>query len=91
MVVWAARSTGTEPRLGVVTSKRTLHTAVARNRARRLMREAFRQNRQTLRQGVDLVLIARARIAQAGGEEVAADFLAVCRRARLGQKEMASC
>lgn len=91
VVVWAARSTGTEPRLGVVTSKRTLHTAVARNRARRLMREAFRQNRQTLRQGVDLVLIARARIAQAGGEEVAADFLAVCRRARLGQKEMASC
>ncbi len=91
VVVWAERGTGTEPRLGVVTSKRTLHTAVARNRARRLMREAFRQNRQALHDGCDLVLIARARITQAGGREVAADFLAVCRRAGLVRQEAAPC
>jgi len=91
VVVWAGRGQGPEPRLGVVTSKRTLRTAVARNRARRLMREAFRLNRQAVRDGFDLVLIARARIAQAGGREVAADFLAVCRRAGLVRQEAAPC
>ncbi len=91
VVVWAGRSKEPEPRLGVVASKRTLRTAAARNRARRLMREAFRLNRQAVRGGFDLVLIARARIAQAGEREVAADFLAVCRRAGLVRQEAVPC
>ena len=83
LVVWAHRTESAACRLGVVTSKRTLRTAVARNRARRLMREAFRLNRGALNEGVDIVLIARARIANANAPEVAADFLQACRRARL--------
>ncbi len=91
VVVWARRAEGVARRVGVVTSKRALHTAVARNRARRLMREAFRLNRQELREGVDLVLVARSRIAQAGGQAVADDFLAVCRKAGIRRKGPEPC
>ncbi|NLL84826.1 MAG: ribonuclease P protein component [Lentisphaerae bacterium] len=87
LVVWAKRRGGEGCSLGVVTSKRTLRTAVARNRARRLLREAFRLNRGALGKGIDLVLIARSRIAEVGRQEVAADFLAVCRRARICRRE----
>ncbi len=94
IVIWSKPAEGTERRacrVGVVTSKRALHTAVERNRARRLMREAFRLNRHVLRDGVDLILIARARIVDAGGRAVAEDFLAVCRRVGLCRKESGPC
>lgn len=91
VVIWVRRGQGTGWRVGVVTSKRALHTAVARNRARRLMRETFRLNRQELRQGVDLVLVARSRIAQVGLQEVAEDFLAVCRKASLLKRDAEPC
>jgi ribonuclease P protein component len=91
IVIWSKPAEGTARRVGVVTSKRALHTAVERNRARRLMREAFRLNQHTLRDGVDLILIARARIVDAGGRAVAEDFLAVCRRVGLCRKESGPC
>ena len=91
VVAWVRRGQGTGWRVGVVTSKRALHTAVARNRARRLMREVFRLNRQELRQGIDLVLVARSRIAQVGLVEVTEDFLTVCRKANLRRKDSESC
>jgi ribonuclease P protein component len=50
--------TGRAPRLGITTSKR-LGPAVARNRARRVVREAFRRRRLELPQGVDLVVIPK--------------------------------
>ena len=91
IVIWSKTTEGAARRVGVVTSKRALHTAVERNRARRLMREAFRLNQHTLRDGVDLILIARARIVDAGGRAVAEDFLAVCRRVGLCRKEPGPC
>lgn len=39
---WALRGDGFVPMAGVVVSKKTFHDAVDRNRAKRLMREAFR-------------------------------------------------
>lgn len=91
IVIWSKSTEGAACRVGVVTSKRALHTAVERNRARRLMREAFRLNRHALRGGLDLVLIARARIVEADGRAVAGDFLAVCRRVGLCRKEPEPC
>ena len=49
-------------RYGFVTSKR-LGTAVARNRIRRLLREAVREVHAHLRQGYDIAFVARPRIA----------------------------
>lgn len=47
--------------IGVVTGKR-LGNAVVRNRARRLMREAYRRNKSRLNKNIELVLVARRAI-----------------------------
>jgi ribonuclease P protein component len=54
----------TRPRLGVVAG-RSVGRAVARNRAKRLLREAARAYQARLRPGWDVVLIARAPLARA--------------------------
>ena len=70
-------------RLGVVTGKK-VGNAVARNRARRLMRESFRLHQHELAGPVDLVLVARPSIAGKKLAEVERDFLRVLREARIG-------
>ena len=72
-----------EARLGVVTGKK-VGNAVARNRARRLMRESFRLHQHELGVPVDLVLVARPSIAGKKLAEVERDFLRVLRQARIG-------
>jgi len=62
MVVWVAEARTDALRLGVVASKRTFRRAVDRNRAKRLLREAFRLNRSRVEGKGDLVIIARRRI-----------------------------
>lgn len=79
---WRPLPPGATTRLGVVTSKK-IGGAVVRNRARRLMREAFRVHQRELAQPVDLVLVARQSIAGRGLAEVERDFLTTLRRAGL--------
>jgi ribonuclease P protein component len=77
---WAGRDGGT--RLGVVVSKR-VGNSVARSRARRLLREAFRTHQLELAQPVDLVLVARPSIGGKAFSEVEQDFLTVLNKAGL--------
>jgi len=77
-----ARPEGSSSRLGVVTSKK-IGDAVARSRARRLLRESFRLHQHDLAGAVDLVLVARPSIAGRRFAEVERDFLRVMRKARL--------
>jgi ribonuclease P protein component len=79
---WHPLPDGTSPKLGVVTSKR-IGNAVARSRARRLLRESFRLHQNEFKQPVELVLVARASIAGRGFAGVEKDFLAALRRAGL--------
>src|SRR5262245_37306577 len=79
---WVALPAGSVSRLGVITSRR-IGEAVARNRARRLLREAFRLNQQHLGRPVDLVLVARPAIVGKSFAAVAGDYLAALRRAKL--------
>ena len=81
-VMWILRSPeGGVGRVGTVASKRTFHDAVQRNRARRLLREAYRTARARLKSGVQLVLVGRRRILEASSREVAEAFERTCRKA----------
>ena len=79
---WNKLPDGTRPKLGVVTSKK-IGGAVARSRARRLIRETFRRHQHEFAQPVELVLVARNSIAGKDFAGVEKDFLAALRRARL--------
>ena len=56
-------------RLGVIASRR-VGGAVARNRAKRLLREAFRRNHSNFSPGLDLVAVANGPIVKARLEDV---------------------
>ena len=79
---WNRLPDGGTPRLGVVTSKK-IGGAVARSRARRLLRETFRRHQHEFAQPVELVLVARNSIAGKNFAGVERDFLAALRRAGL--------
>lgn len=63
IVNWRRRKDPGPSRLGLVVSRR-VGGAVVRSRARRWMREAFRQQQVALRESVDVVLVARPSMAQ---------------------------
>ena len=79
---WNRLPDGGTPRLGVVTSKK-IGGAVARSRARRLLRETFRRHQHEFAQPVELVLVARNSIAGKEFAGVERDFLAALNRAGL--------
>jgi ribonuclease P protein component len=66
--------------IGVITG-RAIGGAVERNRARRLMREAFRLNRQKLKDNFQMIVVARTAIRGAGFTEVQAELLRLLRAA----------
>lgn len=74
------RPEGGGHRLGVVTSRK-IGNAVARSRARRLLRETFRLHQHDLKQPMDVVLVARPSIVRKKFAEVESDFLRVLRQA----------
>src|SRR6266478_3597297 len=77
---WQGLPPSGHSRLGVITPS-SIGGAVARNRARRLLREAFRLHQHDLAGTIDLVLVARKSIAQKGFAEVEKDFLTTLRKA----------
>lgn len=68
-------------RLGVTVSTK-LGKAVVRNRARRRLRELFRLAQPRMRQGYDVILVARSRCASAPHRKLSAAFDRAC--AQLG-------
>lgn len=79
---WQALPTGSQSRVGVVTSRK-VGGAVERSRARRLLRESFRLHQWELIPSVDLVLVARPSIAGKSFNEVEREFLLAVRKAGL--------
>lgn len=64
-------------RLGVTVSAKLGH-AVVRNRVRRRLREIFRLNQPKLKQGYDMILVARGRSVGAQYRDMDRAFLSVC-------------
>ena len=69
-------------RLGVTVSAKLGH-AVVRNRIRRRIREIFRLNQPKLKQGYDMIVVARGRSVRASYQEMDRAFLSVCRKLEL--------
>ena len=79
---WVSLPPSAPSRVGVVTGRR-IGESVARSRARRLLREAFRLHQLELAKPVDVVLVARASIAGKRYAEVESDFLRALKKAGL--------
>lgn len=70
-----------EGKVGTVAAKKTFHDSVDRNRARRLLREAYRKSREHLQQGAQIILLGRRKILDMGAPDVAAEFRKACIKA----------
>ena len=86
MVLYCRKNRCGHNRLGITTSVKLGH-AVVRNRARRRLREVYRLNAGRLRQGWDIVLVARGRTATAPWKDLNDTFLRLSRKLDLLETE----
>lgn len=82
VINWLVRPEASRSRVGVVTP-RAAGSAVQRSRLRRRLRELFRRYQHELAGPVDVVLVARAALAQRSWAEMEHDFLEAARQGSL--------
>ncbi len=85
LVVYARPNRSGRNRLGVTVSTK-LGKAVVRNRVRRRLREIFRLSQPELRQGYDVVLVARSRAVNAPYQELTRAYRKCCEKAEIWDK-----
>ena len=69
VVTYALKNHSNEKRFGITTSKK-IGNAVQRNRARRVIKEAYRRTSGNLKSGFDVVFVARGRATKIKMDEV---------------------
>ena len=82
VVVYCRKNRLERNRTGYTVSKK-LGKAVVRNRVRRRLREIIRLNSAQLRQGYDLVIVARQRAVNVSYQKLEADVLKCCEQLQL--------
>lgn len=88
MVVYCRRNNLGVNRLGYTVSTKLGH-AVVRNRVRRRLREIYRLNARHMKQGWDLVVVARSRCVGAQYARMNSAFLEACGKLGLLKEEKA--
>ncbi len=81
MVLWLRRGEGANLRLGVITSKKVHLRANKRNRARRLLREAYRNLRPYFSGDFDVLLVGRRAILSAEWKDILCEMLKLAQKA----------
>ncbi len=79
IVVYLRKNSYNVNRLGLTCTK-TVGKAVERNRAKRLMKEAYRLNEGKTKKGYDIIIVARTRAKHATYVDVEQDFLYAARK-----------
>lgn len=69
LVLLYQRNQSPHARLGVIVAKRTVNSAVKRNRIKRILRESFRHYQDTLK-GMDIIVIARRQCDQLSNQKL---------------------
>ncbi len=87
MVLWRRSGEDTALRLGVITSKKISLRANQRNRARRRLREAYRNLRPYLSGDFDVLLIGRRDLLGADWKDILHEMLKLAQRADLVSDE----
>ena len=82
LVVYARPNRGKRNRLGVTVSTK-LGKAVTRNRVRRRLREIYRLSQPEMKQGYDIVLVARTRAVTASYPELTRAYRKSCEKLAL--------
>lgn len=85
LVVYARPNRSGKNRLGVTVSTK-LGKAVVRNRARRRLREIYRLSQGQMKQGYDIVLVARSRAVTAPYHELSHAYRKLCEKLELMEK-----
>jgi ribonuclease P protein component len=87
MVLWLREGEGASLRLGVITSKKVHLRANKRNRARRRLREAYRNLRPFFFGDFDVIIVGRRAILEAEWNGILFELLDLARRAELLDEE----
>ena len=85
LVVYCRPNRRGNNRLGVTVSAKLGH-AVVRNRVRRRLREIFRLAQPEMKQGYDIIIVARSRAVTASYRELNAAYLRMCEKLELLEK-----
>ena len=80
MSAWVVRHPDAGRKAGVVVSKKSFHDAVDRNRAKRIMREAFRLSVENVPEDSDWILVGRSSLRGKKTADVSAELRWMCGR-----------
>ena len=80
MSAWVVRHPDAGRKAGVIVSKKSFHDAVDRNRAKRIMREAFRLSVSFVPEDSDWILVGRSSLKGRKTADVASELRWMCGR-----------